>query len=420
MAGDILMEGIDKLFEDLKVKHLSFWWNTKPEFPKLQEKVSFSDKLRNEKKIERFRKGLFKTLQQIPKGKEKEENWRKEVFSLIKDLEFNISGYEDSIIDFFIENGYAKITEEFIKEVKEFDPKMDIYDTFQAIRNVWIMNSIQILYNMKVQLTPSIFSYSMLYPYSDNYLDDPNISLKEKVEFNNKFRKWLLGEEKNPSNINEEHIYSLVKKIEGEFSRVIYPKVFYSLLAIHKAQEQSLIQQKEKTIPYEKDIIGITFEKGGTSVLADAYLVRGDLEEEEADFMFGYGVFLQIIDDLQDIEEDLKNSHMTLFSQLGDKYFLDKIVSKLMNFIDNFFHNETTFLLEDALKLKKVIHACSIIMIFEAVSKNKKRFSRGYIKEIESHSMVRFSYFKKVKKKFQKTFSSEDIINICTILSKSK
>ena len=63
---------------------------------------------------------------------------------------------------------------------------MEVYDIFQAIRNVWIMNSIQILYNMEVKLTPSIFAYSMLYPYSDNYLDDANISVGEKVEFNKK------------------------------------------------------------------------------------------------------------------------------------------------------------------------------------------------------------------------------------------
>jgi hypothetical protein len=28
-----------------------------------------------------------------------------------------------------------------------------------------------------MRLTPSIFAYSMLYPYADNYLDDPSTSL---------------------------------------------------------------------------------------------------------------------------------------------------------------------------------------------------------------------------------------------------
>lgn len=282
------------------------------------------------------------------------------------------------------------------------------------------MNSIQILYDIEVKLTPSIFAYSMLYPYSDNYLDDAKIPVKEKVEFNKRFRSWLLGEESKPLNNMEEHIYNLVKKIEGEFQRDNYPKVFESLLGIHTAQEQSLIQQREKTLPFEKDIIGITFEKGGTSVLADGYLVRGTLSRVEAEFMFGYGVFLQIIDDLQDIEEDYNNKHMTIFSQIGDKYYLDRHINKLLNFIDNFFNNENTFISEKAKKLKNVIQDCSHIMIYEAISKNKSRFSKEYLKEIEECSIVRFSYFKKIKKKFQKTFSQEDIIRICNMLSKSE
>lgn len=406
------------MIKDLKYKYLSIWWETKSELNMSAKKISCAEKIKNERKIEFFRKELFQTLKKIPKNEKEEETLRREVFNLIKELEVHILNHGESIIDFFIDNGYGKVTEEFISEVKRFDSEMEFYDIFQAIRNVWIMNSIQILYNMEVKLTPSIFAYSMLYPYSDNYLDDANILVKDKIEFNKRFRDWLLGKESKALNHMEQHIYNLVKTIENEFERGAYSKVFESLLGIHTAQIHSLIQQKGKTLPFEKDIIGITFEKGGTSVLADGYLVRGSLNTDEAEFMFGYGVFLQIIDDLQDIEEDYNNRHMTIFSQIGDKYHIDRIINKLLNFINTFFRNNTTFTSENAEKLKKVIQDCSHIMIYEAISKNKSRFSKEYIKKMESYSIVRFSYFKKIKKKFQKTFSQEDIIRICNILSK--
>lgn len=408
------------VIKSLTDKYLSIWWNTTVDLKKTNPKVSYMDKLKNERQIERFRKELFKILKKIPSDKIEEESWINQVFDHIRLFESSISNYGESIINFFIESGYPKITERFIDEVNQFDPEMDVYDIFQAIRNVWIMNSIQILYDVEVRLTPSIFAYSMLYPYSDNYLDDSSISIKEKIEFNQRFRKWLLGEEVEPLNHREKHIYNLVKKIEGEFKRDDYPEVFMSLLGIHHAQVQSLIQQKEKTLPFEKDIIGITFEKGGTSVLADAYLIRGKLKDDEAEFMFCYGVLLQIIDDLQDIEEDFRNAHMTIFSQIEDKYDLDRLVNKLFNFIDDFFHNENTFTSEKAEKLKKVIQDCSKIMIFEAISKNKKRFSKQYIKDVEDSLVIRFYYLKKIKSKFQESFSSEDIIKICSILSKGK
>lgn len=411
--------GGDKMIKELKDKYLELWWNTETDLHMTNNKVSFIKKLANERKIEGFRKELFKTLKKYP-SKHEEEIWRKDVFKKIKDMEVNILNSEESIIDFFTNSGYGNVTEDFIDEVKVFDPKMDVYDIFQAIRNVWIMNSIQILFDMEVKLTPSIFSYSMLYPYSDNYLDDDGVSNKDKIEFNKRFREWLLGREAKPLNFNEEQICKLVKRIEEDFKRDTYKEVFQSLLIIHSAQEKSLIQQREKTLPYEKDIIGITFEKGGASVLADGYLVKGNLEKEEAEFMFCYGVFLQIIDDLQDIEEDYNNKHMTIFSQIDGKYPLDRIINKLINFIDEFFRREIIFTSGKSEKLKKIIQNCSKIMIFEAISKNKKRFTREYIKLVESRSIVRFSYFKKIKKRFQKTFSEEDIIRICNILSNSE
>ncbi|NLB42902.1 MAG: hypothetical protein GX815_11725, partial [Clostridiales bacterium] len=243
------------------------------------------------------------------------------------------------------------------------------------------------------------------------------ISYQNKLEFNQRFLHWIEGEADKPINPVEENIYKLIEKIEEEYDRNKYPKVYDSLLAIHSAQVQSLIQQKDRTMPYEKDILGVSFEKGGTSVLADAYLVRGSLNMVEANFMFSYGVLLQLIDDLQDIEEDFNNSHMTIFSQIENCYKLDNLIYKLINFIDNFFENEACFESEKAVLLKHVIRDCSYTMLNEAISKQKHRFSKECIRWLEDEAIVRFSYLKKVKKKFQRTFSEEDIIKICKVLS---
>ena len=405
------------MIKALMEQSLNRWWGASSKQQKSSEKVSFVDKVKNEKQVETFRKELFDTLEQIPEGKEVQPEWREKVIDQVKTMESNLSHYNTSLIDFFIDSGYGEVTNDFVNAVKNFDSKMSVLDIFQAIRNVWIMNSIQILYGMEVKLTASIFAYSMLYPYSDNYLDDSTISFQDKLDFNQRFLHWINGEADKPINPVEENIHKLIEMIEEEYDRGKYPKVYDSLLAIHSAQDQSLIQQKENTIPYEKDILGISFEKGGSSVLADAYLVRGDLSLEEANFMFSYGVLLQLIDDLQDVEEDFSNYHMTIFSQLENCYKLDKLVYKLVNFIDDFFVNETYFNSEEAVLLKSVIRDCSYIMLNEAISKQKNRFSKECIRWLEDQAIVRFSYLKKVKKKFQKTYSEEDIMKICEVLS---
>ena len=51
---------------------------------------------------------------------------------------------------------------------------MTLQEIGQAMRNVWIMNISQVLLNVEVKFTNAIFAYSMLYPYTDNILDDKN------------------------------------------------------------------------------------------------------------------------------------------------------------------------------------------------------------------------------------------------------
>ncbi|AFS79348.1 hypothetical protein Curi_c23470 [Gottschalkia acidurici 9a] len=413
------MDSKERLLEDLKTKYKKTWIETKDDFPDFLEKISFLKKITNEINLEKFRKKLSKFIVKIREKEKLDNKSRDKILLIIKELENSIIGYGEDYIDFFIKQGYIEVTEEFIDKVKIFDSNMDIHDTFQAIRNVWIMNSIQILYDMKVELTQSVFAYSMLYPYSDNYLDDKNISLDDKIKFNTKFRKWLLGDNEITSNLHEKHIYDLVKKIESEFSREEYKQVFRSLLDIHKSQEKSLIQHGQYYLSIE-DIIDITFEKGGTSVIADGYLVRGKLTYEEEEFMFIYGIVLQLIDDLQDVKEDLSNENVTIFTNEYRSCYLDKLTNKLFRFIKQFLCETNMFSSNNSEKLKKVIYESCIIMMLEAIAKNKEMFSKKYIKDIKKYSIFRFSYYKKLKNKFESSFSSNDISEVLNALKKDQ
>jgi hypothetical protein len=102
--------------------------------------------------------------------------------------------------------------------------------------------------------------------------------------------------------------------IESQFPRRRYPWVFASLLAIHDAQLRSLELLAAPTPPSPRTMIEIAVEKGGTSVLADGYLVTGSLTPRQAECIFGLGVFLQLRDDLEDVNDDAAVGLMTVFS----------------------------------------------------------------------------------------------------------
>ncbi|RPI97560.1 MAG: hypothetical protein EHM31_13325, partial [Candidatus Aminicenantes bacterium] len=109
--------------------------------------------------------------------------------------------------------------------------------------------------------------------------------------------------------------------------------MYRSLLTIYNAQVKSLLQQRPEAAPSPEDILAISLEKGGTSVLADGYLVAGSLEPADEDFCFGFGTFLQLADDLQDIAEDSRCGHRTLFSIGGAGAPLDATAIRLESYL---------------------------------------------------------------------------------------
>lgn len=409
-------QSVDMIVKELKSKYLNLWYDTTSEFPSLNKKYNLFIKIKKEKQFNSFTEKLACLLQNMPEDETNQEKWKKSIMDLVRSFGQETLEFDDSLMDIIFTDGYTRVTNEFIKEARSFDSNINIFDIFQAIRNVWIMNSIQIFSGMDVEFSPSIFAYSMLYPYTDNYLDSTHFKHEDKQIFNNRFRERLLGKILHPDNKIEEPVFRLVEIIEGQYPRHIYPQVYEALVTIHDAQEKSLIQQRVKTSPYVKDIIGISFEKGGTSVLADGYLVKPGLTMDEADFMFGYGVFLQLADDLQDVREDFENSHMTIYSQLCGKWPLDIMANRLFHFMNYILNSDDNFSSPNLKDLKRLITVSCNFLIFEAIGKNSRMYTRKYIKEIEQYSMFRFYYMKRFKKKLGNRFSKIDINNIIKAL----
>ena len=154
----------------------------------------------------------------------------------------------------------------------------------------------------------------MLYPLTDNLLDDPEVPALAKRAFNERFGRRLAGQPVTSCGAREAQVLDLVARIEGEFPRSRFGDVHESLLAIHRGQALSLEQQDDSRLP-DAEILAISCEKGGSSVLADLYLVSGRASAGEERFAFGYGDFVQLLDDLQDVGPDLEAGHQTVFTR---------------------------------------------------------------------------------------------------------
>jgi hypothetical protein len=282
---------------------------------------------------------------------------------------------------------------------RAFDPSLTRAEIVQACRNAWTACGLQPLFGESMKLTSSILGYSLLYPYSDNFLDRKDVSAQAKLHFSGRFRERLRGEAPEVSDDREAALWSLVAMIEDQYPREEYPQVFDCLLAIHQAQEDSIAQLDGSDDLDDRELLRTSVAKGGSSVLADACLARGWLNAEEERFAFEWGVLLQLGDDLQDLREDIARGSATLFSRAavsGRK--LDSLALQLFAFGERVAAGMDT-LPNDSACLKDLLRMSWRNLILRAIADTHEFFSDEFLAEAQARSPFRFDFLRARQKR---------------------
>jgi hypothetical protein len=185
--------------------------------------------------------------------------------------------------------------------------------------------------------------------------------------------------------------------IEDEFPRAEYPGVYDSLIAIHDAQTKSLQLMNDGSGLTETDVLKICLEKGGASVVAGGYLVAGKLTKAQEYFLFGYGAYLQLLDDIQDVEEDGNAGLKTVFSK--DTASLEHKINKTYWFGEQVMHS-LPLLGGDLTIFQSLMRKSMDIFIIEAIAQNPGYYSQEYKTRMEAHSPFGFTYIQQQKDQF--------------------
>ena len=354
----------------------------------------------------------------LPRTRAERDRSRERITAAFMDFARSAVGMTDQHLHLLLEGGFSAIGTELGRQARRFDPGVSTTDIVQACRNAWTACGLQALLIGKMRVTPSIFAYSMLYPYSDNYMDDPTIAREAKLSFSERFRGRLAGNDVLAVNNHEATIWRLVGLIESEYSRAETPQVFDSLLAIHHAQEESLRLLRRGGSPGRPvDVLRLSFAKGGTSVLADAYLAGGSVSEDQARFAFDWGVLLQLADDLQDVRGDRERGLLTLFSQASGS--LDELTSRTLQFAQRVMAQLGAFQAPGSEALKELILSSSYSLLIRSAGEAGELYSKPYLARLESHSPFRFAFWRErraqlarrgnvLKKLFEAFLAGED------------
>lgn len=388
----------------LAVRHLArqttdLWWAcTDPDLPALPTYT------RTEQKAREALLSRFIDVLQVERSRSCSEDFdrgaaRQRLTTAFQRYVSPVLDLNDSHTSFIISQPFLELGSEFCRQARILDPTLDLADLVQASRNAVVMHNIQLLLGCSAELTPSIVGYSLIYPYSDNLLDDPSIPAATKHGFGARLEARLAGRSIEPVGAVENAIWRLVALIEGQYARASFPQVYEALLAIHGAQGQSVRLLERDASPYEVDVLGISIEKGGASVLADGCLVAGSLSPAQAAFLFRLGAFLQLGDDLQDIDDNIRAGLLTIFSQTARHWPLDRLTTRILHFGRRALAGVDCFDTPGLEPLKELMTIATRLLLIEAAGHARRFYTKDYIQELETHSPVRFPYLDRERRR---------------------
>ena len=396
---------LDARVLELRQHYARLWWETSCEWPALGDIVPRPQQRDSEREALRLIDELVREVEACPDGEDR-ALWRRRLQARVRRFGAERLGWPAGYQGLLFADEFYEATVEFVRRARAFDAGVRGEDVTQALRNVWIVNSLQMLLGLRVWLAPSVFAYSMLYPWTDNVLDDPSVGADTKAGLNERLSARLAGTRVLPQSEHERQVFRLVEMIEEEYDRGTYPEVYASLLAIHGGQVRSLRQQGGAQPPYLTDLLGISIEKGGTSVLVDGYLAAGWLSGEEADFAFGYGVVLQLLDDLQDVGADRRAGHMTVFSQCAGRWPLDALASRLYHLVCRVIDESPRFAEPRCADQRDLIRRNCTFLLVGAVAENAEFFTRPFIGALEERWAFEFSAMRRLRHRAAKRYGA--------------
>lgn len=374
------------------------WLDSPDIFPDFLTGFADKERFENEKYFKAAANKVRKVAGKFPSDSEsmaKRPVWRKKMTLRIQDILNHEKALgihrvmsRDRILSFYEE------LESFLALARSFAPELKMDGIGQAVRNY-------IVYAMFVELaggTPGLntaaFGYSMLYPFTDNYIDSTEITDREKHDYNLMIREIIAGKEVKPLPGHPEKTRELLRMIADKYPRKEDASIFTLLQMMQEAQELSMRQQDRAEHLPESERLDISLFKGGLSVLIDRCFVDRELSEEDILFYFGFGFFLQLADDLQDIGEDSGNGHQTLMTLDISCQASEKNVNKLFWYV----HRIVGEYKAEKEEFKQFVLENCYMLLCTSVLGSKEYFSPEYRERLLKYMSISGKYWESVRK----------------------
>jgi len=363
--------------------------------PDFLSEISEETKTQNEQYIQKVSDDFQKHMKSFSHIPPRHKKWKQRILNMLENIlsEETIIGIHTSM-DLQTLDAFQAELKDFLRHVRKFAPELSFDEIGQALRNYIVYAMFKEIHQLKSNFNIAGFGYSMLYPFSDNYIDSKKYSAKEKAEYNQIIRDKIEGKEVHPKSIHQIKTCELLQAIESEYPRAIDSTIFKLLLMMLDAQEDSMRQHNKGFLLTSEERLDISLYKGGISVLIDRFFVKKELTEDDLIFYLGLGFFLQLADDLQDIKEDSMQGNQTIFTLDLNNEQEEKIVNKMLHFVN---HIMNVYQSENDIFKNFILSNC-YQLIYSSVIGSKEFFSKDYLVKLEKYLPVSYPFLENLKK----------------------
>lgn len=277
--------------------------------------------------------------------------------------------------------------QEFLREVRGYTPELTLDGIGQAMRNYIVYQMFKEIHLDTSGFLKACYGYSMLYPFTDNYIDNGALTTGEKGRYNKLIRDYIMTGRAEPLCGYDEKTLYFLECIRKTYQEKELKNITDLLLMMLDAQEESLRQQKKELLLNARDRLDISLYKGGMSVLIDRFFVKNKMSGADMLFYLGFGFFLQLADDLQDIAEDSGKGSQTLLTLDLSAEQEEKTVNRLFFFIRDLCGSHPS---GNNDFLRFVLANCYLLLLM-GIYKSREYFTSGYLKKMERFFPVPFS-----------------------------
>jgi hypothetical protein len=316
-------------------------------------------------------------------------------------------------------NKFREILFKYIKEIKKIDyPDNLILNNDKSILMTFVWIAMGIWWQSlttNIEYTSSLCFICLAYIYVDHYFDDITIQKKNKKQFAEYCYKRLFTQIE-PYDVFTNKINKIMKMMEENYSKEKYLLTYNRLVYLYSIEMKSMKIQTKISLS-EHDFLQLTIEKGYSTLDTVLYLIyinnSEEIDQHKQNFFSLFGLYIQMVDDLVDLKNDIKHKNYTYLCKIylsKSLKTIDFYVNKINNLIKIMYHylkNSNVINSEKELTLKR-FKVFSINILAYGVIKNKEivspeiyeHYKNIYILDKNDISNLKSSFILKLKSLF--------------------